>query len=177
MTKYKIKLYSKNKQSLEHFSKLLKKTDNKLQNQHLILNISKIKKKRKRITILKSPHVNKKAQEQFQSIIYSSIIECSSWEIKKKTIMLKKIKNHLFPDIKLKIEKTFSSNGMNLLKQNHFNPKRTHYTGHKKIMPFKNIQKIKILASNKQFKNQKWLKKTVLYLKLLDNYGQLNEKP
>lgn len=47
MTKYKIKLYSKNKQSLKYFTELLKKTSNKLQNLYLILNISKIKKKEK----------------------------------------------------------------------------------------------------------------------------------
>ena len=149
----------------------MKKTRNKLQNLHFLLSISRIKKKRKRITILKSPHVNKKAQEQFQSITYRNVIEYFSWEIKKNTVVLKKIKNRLFPDVKLKIEKTFGSVKIKYFKNNQFNPPKFSYGQSVGNFSHTNLQKTKILTEDLQVQNRKLLKKTVLYLKLLDNYG------
>ena len=153
----------------------MKTPSTKLQNLYLILNISKIKKRRQRISVLKSPHVNKNAQEQFQSIIYGTVINCSSWEMKKNSVLLKKIKNRLFPDIKLKIEKTFKSGKITLFKENQFNPKKVSYGESVEIFSLKNLQKKKILTPNKQLKNRKLLKKAALYLKLLDNYGSFKK--
>jgi ribosomal protein S10 len=60
--------------------------------------------KRKRITILKSPHVNKQAQEQFQRIIYNK--QLSLYTIKSVTYLtfLKKLNFNLFPDINFKLK-------------------------------------------------------------------------
>jgi ribosomal protein S10 len=171
MTKYKIKLYSKNKQSLKRFSKLFKKPGVKLQNRRLVL--SNLKRKRKRVTVLKSPHVNKKAQEQFQSVTYNTIIKCLSWEIKKNVLLLKKIKNCLFPDIRIKIEKFLSSNETQFFKSTRYSPKKTFYYD-TELFSFKRQKEKKLFTSNRHVKNEKLLKKTLLYLKLLDNYGHLN---
>merc|ERR1712157_596531 len=71
------------------------------------LNFKRKKKRKNIITILKSPHVNKKAQTQFQRVTYATIGKYFSWEKRKSIIYLKKFKDNLFPGLKLKIEKTF----------------------------------------------------------------------
>ena len=108
-----IKIYSKDKKSLKQFKVFLKNINKKWKN--FTFSIKDKNKKRKRITILKSPHVYKKAQTQFQSITYSSNIKYSSLDNKKNYIILKKIKNHLFPDIKIKINQTIFNQKTKLL--------------------------------------------------------------
>lgn len=90
-------------------------------------------------------------------------------------MLLKKIKNRLFPDIKLKIKKIFMPGKIKFFKNNPFNPKKTFYGQNSEIFSFKSVQQKKILTIDTQIKNQKLLKKTVLYIKLLDNYGCFNE--
>ena len=69
MTKNRqIKLYSKNKNSLNRFLQLLGQISTEWKT--LTFVVKYIKKKKKKVTILKSPHVNKKAQTQFQTITY-----------------------------------------------------------------------------------------------------------
>jgi ribosomal protein S10 len=157
MTKYTIKLYSKDKKSLEDFLKLFRDSKSKVQNFQIVLKTLKKQKRKKKITILKSPHVNKKAQTQFQLTKYQVIIECFSWEIKKNTILLKKIKNYLFPGIKIKIKKKNFSSGKNITQDIFFNPENTKY--HNAIFLKKTI------------KYQNLLKQTLIYLRILDNYG------
>jgi ribosomal protein S10 len=60
------------------------------------------KKKKKTLTILKSPHVNKTAQEQFEYRIYSKQITIYSSQNFQYLVFLKKINAHLFPDVKIK---------------------------------------------------------------------------
>lgn len=107
MTKHRIKLYSKDKKSLHYFLRFLKHST-KTQNFQLFFNLLRKEKRKKKITILKSPHVNKTAQEQFQYTVHSVEVSCYSWEIKKYLILLKKIKNQLFPDVKIRIDGDFS---------------------------------------------------------------------
>ena len=83
-----IKIYSKDKKSLEQFKTFLKNITKKWKS--FTFNIKNNKKKRKRITVLKSPHVNKKAQTQFQSIVHSANIKCFSFDLKKKLYYIKK---------------------------------------------------------------------------------------
>jgi len=61
------------------------------------------KRNKKILTILKSPHVNKTAQEQFEYRIYSKQITMYSSQGFQYLVFLKKISVHLFPDIKIKI--------------------------------------------------------------------------
>jgi ribosomal protein S10 len=58
------------------------------------------------VTILKSPHVNKKAQEQFETRFYSKQLSVYPTKKLKYIFFLKKIQNNVFSDVKLKIEVT-----------------------------------------------------------------------
>ena len=153
MTNYTwIKLYSKDKKSLEQFKEFVTNLNNKWKN--TTFSIKDKKKKRQILTILKSPHVNKKAQTQYQSIIYSTNIKCLALDVKKNYILLKKIKNHLFPDVKIKIEQVVFDKKAKFLKNHTFSPKKIYY--------YKKTKTKKII-----------LEKTLHFLKVLDNYGSL----
>ena len=60
-------------------------------------------KKRDVITVLKSPHVNKTAQEQFEYRLYSKKILINSFKPSIFLLVLKKIKSFSFPGISLKV--------------------------------------------------------------------------
>ena len=61
-------------------------------------------KKRKFVTILKSPHVNKTAQEQFEYRFYSKHFLINSSKPLTFFLILKKLKNLSFPGINLEIK-------------------------------------------------------------------------
>jgi ribosomal protein S10 len=63
-----------------------------------------IKKKKRIITLLKSPHVNKSAQEQFEIKTYLVQIDISSIDYNSFIILIKKTNNTLFPDVRLKVK-------------------------------------------------------------------------
>ena len=75
-TKFEIQLKSIDKKSLSFYTHFLKKVFYKTNAAYSHTNLP-IKKKR--ITLLKSPHVNKSAREQFELRSYKSI-----WKIKSK---------------------------------------------------------------------------------------------
>jgi ribosomal protein S10 len=100
MKHYNIILTSKNRQSLKNITLLLSKniklTLNSITKSH------QTNKKRSFITILKSPHVNKTAQEQFEYRVFSKQLTFSTPK-HQLLVLLKKVKNNLFPDVKIKI--------------------------------------------------------------------------
>lgn len=102
MQQYCLKIVSKNEKSLEHFlyffDKHLKTKFNIIQKQISTQN------KRKIITLLKSPHVNKTAQEHFEVRIFTKHIFLKPFYSKKTLILLKKILNKLFQDILIRLE-------------------------------------------------------------------------
>ena len=171
MTKYKITLYSKNKESLDHFLKFLKYSL-KIQKVQEPLNYLKKKKERKRISVLTSPHVNKTAQEQFEYTVYSIKLTFYSYRTKKCLVLLKRIKNQLFPDINMKVSlKGSVENRGYFLKKISLNPNnftfnlsRLNYVNQK--LYFKKINNNRI-----NVKNANLLKKTSHYLELLSWYG------
>jgi ribosomal protein S10 len=169
MTKYSIKLHSKNKESLKHFLQFWKKPHANITNLQQILNVSERKKKRKIIAILKSPHVNKKAQEHFQQITYTKKVLCFSWEIRKSIVLLKKVRNHLFPGIKMQIEKKFAYKKNSVMKNALWNPCKIPLKT--KFFSFNQQKKKPQLTSTKCNKNTKLVKKTFTYIKNLDTYG------
>lgn len=57
-------------------------------------------------SILTSPHVNKKAQEQFKTQIYSLQLKVQTFEILKLIMFLKRMSANLLPNINLKIKIT-----------------------------------------------------------------------
>ena len=159
MTKYSLTLHSKDKQSLNEFLKY----NSKLQNFQIISKLLKNKKSKKKISILKSPHVNKTAQEQFEYTTYSVKISFHLWEIKKYLILLKKIKNQVFPGIKMKINflKSKKPKQLSINKIAYYSPI---------LLNDKNQNlKIKPLTSHSSTFNCNLLKKTLDYFKILDS--------
>ena len=70
--KYQIKIQSLNKQSTLLYQIFLKKILDKTNVKYSIFNLPL---KQKRITLLKSPHVNKSAREQFEIKVYCFILQ------------------------------------------------------------------------------------------------------
>jgi ribosomal protein S10 len=105
MNNYKLVIVSKKKDSINKFlTFLLKNTD---QNFNLTSKYLNRKNKKNVLTILKSPHVNKTAQEQFESKTFSiQICFLINYNLKE-LIFIKKIKNTLFSDIQIKIKQMF----------------------------------------------------------------------
>ena len=100
MITYEITVTSKNKQTLNFLFLFLNKI--KQPKVSLLKTFSKQKTLVKKITLLKSPHVNKKAQKQLESKIFSKKIYIFSYNETKLLILLKKLKLKIFPEIKIK---------------------------------------------------------------------------
>ena len=175
MTKYSITIFSKNKNLLLSFTKFLQRN---LKFQKLQMPIEYIQKKQKtkKITVLKSPHVNKSAQEQFESSTYSVTINAYSYNFRTDLIAIKKIKNQLFPSLHVKIKKTFpNKNKQQQIRKQILTPKiftfklnTFNMTNQKsKFQDFRNFQQ----RFNKS--NKKLLKKTISYLHIINCYGSL----
>lgn len=71
-----LKLKSVNKESLILYKTFL---INILEKQNIKFNLIFLPKKKKKITLLKSPHVYKKAREQFEIIKYSLLLNIKSY--------------------------------------------------------------------------------------------------
>lgn len=94
------KVSSKDIQVLEKFVQFLLN----LETSPTILKYFSKQKKRKFITILKSPHVNKTAQEQFEFRFYSREFLIDSLKPLTFFLVLKKVKNVSFPGLKLEVK-------------------------------------------------------------------------
>jgi ribosomal protein S10 len=100
-----IDVYSKNYNTLRNFLEFFftEKINQKLMGS--VLTIKSQRPTRKKIfSILKSPHVNKTAQEQFEYRIYKKRLKCFVPKIKLFLIALKKIRFFLFSDLGFKIK-------------------------------------------------------------------------
>nr|YP_010233613.1 ribosomal protein S10 [Pleurosigma inscriptura]QSZ78230.1 ribosomal protein S10 [Pleurosigma inscriptura] len=115
----------------------------------------------KKIVTLKSPHVNKKSQNQLEYRIFSKKISVSSYNEIKFLIFLKNLKTKLFSEIKFKIK--ILSNPIFFKNNNLLNLKNYYINS---IMMKKNAKMKKIKPCSKM-KN---------YLKILDCYGELNSR-
>jgi hypothetical protein len=89
---------------LNSFLKTLKtlKCNKRLQLRRILLFINK-KRVSKTFTILKSPHVNKTAQEQFELNFFSKDLKIQSFQLFKILLLLKKIQSLSFSDVQIKI--------------------------------------------------------------------------
>jgi len=126
-----------------------------------IIKKSKDKKRRKNVlTILKSPHVNKAAQEQFESRLFSKQINIHALKSKQFLLILKRIKTYLFPDVKIKTKFILNKNLMEKARMNVLNPSNFKLNALKQIKLTRKINaknekcrvnKILILAQTKHF--------------------------
>ena len=98
-----IQISSKNKSSLKKFLEFILR----LKSLNLLISHFPKQQIRKFITVLKSPHVNKSAQEQFEYRIYTKKLSVNSPQALKFFSIMKKAKNASFPGIDLKIKGVF----------------------------------------------------------------------
>jgi ribosomal protein S10 len=133
-----------------------------------LLSYSQQKQNRKVFTTLKSPHVNKTAQEQIEYRLFSIRINIFSFQILKFLVLIKKIQMKLGPDIEIQMKFILNNKIIKKVKLISLNPdnyKINLFFSYKK----KDIDSINIL--------QKFNKTQILfYLKLFDIYGELNFK-
>ena len=134
-----------------------------------LLNYSQQKQKRKVFTTLKSPHVNKTAQEHLEYRLFSKRINIFSFQILKFLVLMKKIQMKLCPDIKIQIKFVLNNKIIKKTKLVSLNP--NNY----KINSLFFYKEKDIDSINRV---QKFNKTQILsYLKLFDLYGELSFKP
>jgi ribosomal protein S10 len=176
MKHYQLTIISKNKKSAENcFLFFLNNTS------ELNLNIIKkyFQKKRKKnvLTILKSPHVNKAAQEQFESKLFSKQLSIYSSKNFQFLLFLKKIKTRLFPDVKIKIKFILNKNLSEKTKINILNPSNFKLNVLKNIKLEKYVQSNKKRTKNKHYELNKKsnLENIQNLLKIFDMYSELQK--
>lgn len=161
MKHYHITVTSKTKKSLKDFFVFLSNT---FINFNIIVKYFKHKKTRKFFSILKSPHIYKTAQEQFESNFFSSQITIYENSKFQSLILLKKIKNNLFPSLKIKLHFSINNKVLKKKQQQILNP-----NNYKLHFVQKTLNQKKQLR--KQTKNNYQQIKHLL--KIFDVYGEL----
>lgn len=91
---------SYNKRSLKKFVNLIKNL-NFLNNNFIIIKSFRLNVKKKKINVLKSPHVNKNANENFVQTIYIFKIVVKSLNYYNLLYIIKKLNNLVFFDLKI----------------------------------------------------------------------------
>ena len=140
---------SKDKKVLEKFSFFL----SNIEKSTLILKYFSKQKKRKFVTILKSPHVNKTAQEQFEFRYYKKQFLINSLRPLTFLFFLKKMKNTSFAGLDLKVKSIVNDH-----------EKNSHFL--KLINPDNFIFKNKTFSSSRNLTTKK-------YIQLFDCYGEV----
>lgn len=147
-----IKISSKNKETLQLFLMFL----SKLENNNLLIKYFPKQKIKKFITVLKSPHINKSAQEQFEYRVYTKKLQISSPQHLKFLYFLKKSQITIFPFISLKLEGTYSiKSQLNLISR--------------RLDPIKFSTNF---FNQNKFKSEIQSPNLIQYLNLLDCYGE-----
>lgn len=114
MNCYKLKIISKNKESLMYFYNFLFCENKKLQkNFFTIKKHHKSFNKTKKLTILKAPHVYKVAQEQFKTVNYSEIYLISTTNYIKFLKSVKYVKMSKISDVNFVLQKISFKNKLN----------------------------------------------------------------
>ena len=151
---FHIKISSKNKLSLKKF--LLFFVADRALKLNLISKYFNKDNKKIIFSVLKSPHVNKTAQEQFEYRITTKQINVYSLKTLKFLIFIKTIQNKLFSDIKLETKFLINKKIKKKIKKKIFNPNKFKV----KNQNLKNTNKRKIFK----------------YLKIFDIFGETHLK-
>jgi ribosomal protein S10 len=170
MKSYHLTFLSKNKDSLN--SKILFFTNTSALNFNVIKKYFQKKTKKHFLTILKSPHVNKSAQEQFESRVFSKQLTIFSPKKLQYAYLLKKIRNNLFSDVKIKIKCSVNKEKNSNIRLQIFNPDNFKLNINKIFRTQTNHSSS--LKGRKIFDNKN-NKKTKLFLQILDIYGELTQ--
>lgn len=161
---FHIKVSSKNKKMLKNFVQFLLKLES---TSHFLKFFSK-KNARKFVTVLKSPHVNKTAQEQFEFRFHTKEFILNSFKPLTFFLILKKTNNLSLSGVNLKIKSLFKENKiltavnpdntyLNIVKNYGLTQKRSLK---RKISNKRNFQQL-----NKSFSQR--------YIQLFDCYGEI----
>jgi len=121
-------------------------------------------KKQKFVTVLKSPHVNKTAQEQFEYRFYSKNFLIRSFKPLTFFLLLKKLKNQSFLGINLKVQGLFEKKNLNKYTLRIITPDNILLKKNK----IKN-RSLKIIPMNFQCHSLSFKK----YVQLFDLYGEI----
>jgi len=149
-----IVINSKNNTSLKSFLKVFRNlSQNKKLQLNTTLKISNKARLNKIFTVLKSPHVNKGAQEQFELNIFSKNVIITTFQVLKILILVKKIQSMSFSDIDIKIKFILFNN----LKKN-------------MLISNLKLKKVKIRGNNHNF----LFKQIVIYLVFVNFCGKYN---
>ena len=120
MTKILLYFTSKNYKSLKNF--LIFLNINLLKRVKLQKKIKHNKTKKSFFSILKSPHVNKKAQDQFNYIKYSKSIFIHTNRYNRLLFLIKRLCFNLFSDVRTKIKIVINKNYNKQIRLKIFNP-------------------------------------------------------
>lgn len=103
MKTFNVTITSRNKNSIYNFFLFFNKTSLCILNAKITYCQRNLKKKR--LTVLKSPHVNKKAQEQFEYRLFKKQFSIDVTKIFKYLVFLKRLNYKLFPDIHIRLKR------------------------------------------------------------------------
>ena len=154
---FHIKVSAKDKKALENFGQFI----SKLQLTSNSLRLLSKRNLRKFITVLKSPHVNKTAQEQFEFRVYTKEFIISSFKPLTLFLILKKINDSSFSGLNLKIESLFKQNTKKKLIA--LNPDN---------VDLNTIEEFDSLLSSDSSSSQNFLS-SKRYIQLFDCYGEM----
>lgn len=168
---FNVTILSKNKNSINDF--FLFFNENTSHNLDVIKKYFQKKIKKKKLTILKSPHVNKKAQEQFESRLFKKQFTVQTTKNFQYLIFLKKLNYNLFPDINIKLKCIINNKNIQNLGLKTFNP---NYLKFNKYSTFKannvNLQNLNSLIKKKTLSKLAITKNAQRILRVFDLYGE-----
>ena len=151
-----LKMSSSNYNSLENFSKLLIDKLHTIENiKFSVIGTTNKKKYINKFTVLKSPHVNKKAREQFEIRNYTKILKIYSYQSLLLLFVLKRIKTNTFSEVKLKIDLNYNLGQL-----------------HKHLKSNFNLNSVFLNKLNFEGNHYKLNDSTKNYLKRLDVFGE-----
>ena len=103
MKTFNVTIVSRNKNSIYNFFSFFNRTS--LCNLNARIRYCQKNLHKKRLTVLKSPHVNKKAQEQFEYRLFKKQFRIEVIKTLKYVVFLKKLNYNLFSDIHIKLKR------------------------------------------------------------------------
>lgn len=129
---------------------------------------------KKKLTVLTSPHVNKRAQEQFERKLFKKQLLINTTKTFKYLIFLKKLNYNVFSDISIKLKCIINNKDVQQLGLKTFSPNCCKF---KQFYSFKVSffywkSRRKIYEKNTVFLRLFSLQKTIRLAKFLDLYGE-----
>jgi len=161
-------LKSKSKKSINGVLSFLQATKNLLKF-NILNKCSKARNRKKVITILKSPHINKKAQEQLETRYFTRQIKLFPTQSFKHLVFLKKLKSSMSSGIKTKLKLIVSKSNIGKLRLKVFDP----FNFNLGVFKCKTSQLGKRPAKSFFVNSHRDYLRVKLYVKVLEVYGEL----